>query len=288
MNENSVSKLKFINLHAHSVAGSIFDALDYPPAHMEFAYSNGMNAMAFTDHGNMNFLPYAILHAKKMKAEGKDFKPIFGCEAYFVPSITEWRKEYERVLTNKKEASKAAEDETSGTTIENEAETKKASSNVLNRRRHLVLLAQNQTGLNNLFKLVSDSYREENYYRYPRIDYDMLRKHSEGIIASSACITADALIDSSVGRIRMDELVERVLAGEEIRVLSYNESTRTLSHQKVLWADLTRKNATVVKIKLKDGKELRLTPDHKVFTDRGWMEAGELSKHKGIKILSLS
>ena len=188
MSDRVNSSIPFVGLHAHSVAGSIFDGLGYPAAHMDFAYSNGMNAMAFTDHGNMNFLPYAILHAKKMKAEGKDFKPIFGCEAYFVPSITEWRKEYERVLTNKKEASKAAEDETSGTTIENEAETKKASSNVLNRRRHLVLLAQNQTGLNNLFKLVSDSYREENYYRYPRIDYDMLRKHSEGIIASSACL----------------------------------------------------------------------------------------------------
>ncbi len=153
MNERNMSSLEFVNLHAHSVAGSIFDALDYPPAHMEFAYSNGMNAMAFTDHGNMNFLPYAVLHARKMNEGGKDFKPIFGCEAYFIPSITEWRKEYDKALEDKKEAAKVSEDETSGTTIENETETKKASNSILSRRRHLVLLAQNQTGLNNLFFL---------------------------------------------------------------------------------------------------------------------------------------
>ena len=49
-------------------------------------------------------------------------------------------------------------------------------------RRHLVLLAQNQTGLNNLFKLVSESYKAENFYRYPRIDYALLKKYNEGIV----------------------------------------------------------------------------------------------------------
>lgn len=188
MNQRTNSTIPFVGLHAHSVAGSIFDGLGFPQDHMDFAYENGMNALALTDHGNMNGFSWQVLHARKMNEGGKDFKPIFGCEAYFIPSITEWRKEYDKALEDKKEAAKVSEDETSGTTIENETETKKASNSILSRRRHLVLLAQNQTGLNNLFKLVSDSYREENYYRYPRIDYDMLRKHSEGIIASSACL----------------------------------------------------------------------------------------------------
>ena len=52
----------------------------------------------------------------------------------------------------------------------------------------LVLLVQNQTGLNNLFKLVSESYQSENFYRYPRIDYKLLKKYNEGIIAASACL----------------------------------------------------------------------------------------------------
>jgi DNA polymerase-3 subunit alpha len=185
MNKPSIP---FVGLHAHSVAGSIFDGLGYPNEHMDYAHENGMDALALTDHGNMNGLPYAVLHAKKMHAEGKNFKPIFGCEAYFIPSIKEWREEYNRVMQDKKAARAAKKDETSGATVEDENASKKAARNILNRRRHLVLLAQNQTGLNNLFKLISESYRSENFYRYPRIDFDLLEKYGEGIIASSACL----------------------------------------------------------------------------------------------------
>ena len=180
--------IPFVGLHAHSVAGSIFDGLGYPQEHMDFAYENGMDALALTDHGNMNGLAWQVLHAKKMQAEGKNFKPIFGCEAYFVPSIAEWRSEYERIMQDKKAARAAKKSETSGATVEDEAASKKATRNILNRRRHLVLLVQNQKGLNNLFKLISESYQPENFYRYPRLDFDLLEKYNEGIIASSACL----------------------------------------------------------------------------------------------------
>ena len=181
------SKIKFVGLHAHSVAGSIFDAIGYPQDHMDFAYENGCDALALTDHGNMNGLAYQVLHAKKMKEEGKDFKPIFGCEAYFIPSIEEWREEYTKAMEDKKRARAVKKDAASGATVEDEGASKK-TQDVLRRRRHLVLLAQNQTGLNNLFKLVSESYKAENFYRYPRIDYALLKKYNEGIIASSACL----------------------------------------------------------------------------------------------------
>jgi DNA polymerase-3 subunit alpha len=46
----------------------------------------------------------------------------------------------------------------------------------------------NQTGLNNIFKLISESYTGEYFYRKPRIDYSLLKKHNEGIIALSACL----------------------------------------------------------------------------------------------------
>jgi len=185
MNKTSIP---FVGLHAHSVAGSIFDGLGFPNEHMDFAYKNGMDALALTDHGNMNGLAHQVLHAQKMQAEGKDFKPIFGCEAYFIPSVTEWRKEYDKIMQDKKAARAAKKEETSGATVEDEEASKKASRNILNRRRHLVLLAQNQTGLNNLFKIISESYHSENFYRYPRVDFDLLEKYGEGIIASSACL----------------------------------------------------------------------------------------------------
>ena len=76
----TVSKIPFVGLHAHSVAGSVFDGFGYPQEHMDFAYQNGMSALALTDHGNMNGMSYQVLHAKKMKTAGQDFKPIFGVE----------------------------------------------------------------------------------------------------------------------------------------------------------------------------------------------------------------
>ena len=179
--------IPFVGLHAHSVAGSIFDAIGYPPEHMDFAYENGAKALALTDHGNMNGFSHQLLHLKKMKAEGREFKAIYGVEAYFIPSIKEWREEYDRIKADAKEARKLNND-VSGTSIEDEQESKKAIRSLLNHRRHMVLIAQNQTGLSNIFKLISESYKEENFYRYPRVDYDMLAKYSEGVIASSACL----------------------------------------------------------------------------------------------------
>ena len=139
MSERTKSNIPFVGLHAHSVAGSLFDALGYPPDHMDFAWENGCDALALTDHGNANGLSHQVLHAKKMKEQGKTFKPIFGCEAYFIPSIAEWRDEYEKALEDKKRA-KSLGSELSGATVEDESSSKKVQD-VLRRRRHLILLA---------------------------------------------------------------------------------------------------------------------------------------------------
>ena len=178
-------KIPFVGLHAHSTAGSPFDAVGYPQDHMDYAYENGMDALALTDHGNMNGLAFQVLHAKKMEKEGKSFKPIYGIEAYFVPSLEEWRGEYEEVKNNSKKMKKEKD---SGTTIEDEGASKKSVKDILRKRAHLILLAQNQKGLNNLFKLVSKSFSEDNFYRYPRVDYKLLAEHNEGIMAASACL----------------------------------------------------------------------------------------------------
>ena len=178
--------IPFVGLHAHSVAGSPFDALGYPAEHMDFAYENGMDALALTDHGNANGLAGQVLHAKKMKKAGKEFKPIFGVEAYFIPSVANWKKDYEEIKAAAKKKSEY-EAEQSGTTVENEASKKKMKS-VLNRRRHMILLAQDQEGLQNIFKMISTSYIGDNFYRYPRVDYALLKKYNKGVIAASACL----------------------------------------------------------------------------------------------------
>jgi DNA polymerase-3 subunit alpha len=186
MTDRKKTSLKFSNLHGHDTF-SIFDGMGFPDEHIDFAYGNGLDGMAFTNHGNMNSFSYAFMKAKKMKDEGKtDFKVMYGIEAYIHPSIPDWKKDKEKHQEDAKLAKQVDDDV--GLVVEDESETKKGKHGTLNQRSHLVLVAQNQTGLNNLFKMVSDSYRGDNFYRFPRMDYELLKRYNEGVIASTACI----------------------------------------------------------------------------------------------------
>jgi len=188
--KRTVSKIPYVNLHAHD-GYSIFDGFGPTDQHLDFCYQNGGDAMAITNHGHMNGLVEQVLHTKKMKEAGKEFKAIYGVEAYFHPDLTQWKLDKERIAEeNKTKKGRKKKDEGSsiGATIEDEEETKKSNKNIVNRRAHMILLAQNQTGLNNLFQIISQSYTEKNFYRFPRIDYALLEKHSEGVIATSACM----------------------------------------------------------------------------------------------------
>ena len=110
----------------------------------------GMTSCAITDHGTMFG---AIDFYKKCKKEG--IKPIIGCEVYVAP----------RTLDQK------------------DSVLDKYSS-------HLILLAENNEGYENLIKIVSDSYVDGFYYK-PRTDKDQLRKYSKGIICLSACLNGE-------------------------------------------------------------------------------------------------
>ncbi len=78
---------------------------------------------------------------------------------------------------------------------------------------HLILLAKNKTGYRNLIKLVSEAWIRGFYYK-PRIDKELLRKHREGLIASSACIAGEAAQEILTGNIRAAE--EAILSYSEI------------------------------------------------------------------------
>ncbi len=89
--------------------------------------------------------------------------------------------------------------------------------NIDKRSYHLVLLAENQVGYQNLINLVSIGFTEGYYYK-PRVDYEILKKHSEGIIALSACLAG--------------EVQQRLLEGD------YDEAKRTaLKLQEVFGKD---------------------------------------------------
>lgn len=178
------SSIPFVGLHGHS-GFSLFDGFSFPADHLDFAYSNGLEGHAFTEHGNMNSFSYAWQHIRKMKKEEKSFKYIKGVEAYYIPSFTKWREQYEE----QKEKKKEIKSENLGSFSENEEETKTAKPrSVVNRKSHLVILAKNNDGLTNLFKLVSASFKPEHFYRAPRIDLEMLRENSKGLIVGSSCL----------------------------------------------------------------------------------------------------
>jgi DNA-directed DNA polymerase III PolC len=221
---------RFVGLHSHSTY-STFDAIGRPQDHIEFVIKNGGDALALTDHGNMNGFSHQYVHSEKLKKAGKPFKAIHGVEAYFVPSLSRWRELYDAQKAagslapkkgkakeedaspeplepgnemagtqlelaevseiKKAEAETADADDSGGTIVENEQESKGTASkyrNPLYQRNHLVLLAKNDAGLKSLFRIVSNS-AADGFYRYPRVDLDMLREHGNGnIIALTACI----------------------------------------------------------------------------------------------------
>ena len=207
----SIKPNRFVNLHGHSTL-SIGDAIGLPQEHMDYAISNGMDGLALTDHGTMAGISHQQLHLKKLETKGIKFKAIPGVEAYFVDSLTEWSKLVQVQRANKAlqkamasignehaeaeadldaaQTTVSSEDEEGGTLIEIESETKSSNkfSDPITQRNHLVLLPKNNTGLKSLFQMVSESYID-GFYRYPRMDFDMIKRHAKGnIVASSACI----------------------------------------------------------------------------------------------------
>jgi len=127
---------------------SLLDGLTKLDELIGLAKEDGAPAVAITDHGNM----YGVIEFYQ-KCRKAGIKPIIGVEAYLAP----------------------------------ESRFDKATKDDEKRNYHLLLLAKNQAGYKNLIKLTTIAYLEGYYYK-PRIDWEVLRKYSDGLIASTACI----------------------------------------------------------------------------------------------------
>jgi len=140
----------FVHLHCHSEYSLLDGAIRIKDL-CSRAKDLGMPAVALTDHGNMHG---ALVF--RQKAIDTGIKPIIGCEVYVAPG----------------------------------ARTEKNATSSRTAAFHLVLLAQNRTGYQNLIKLVSEGYLTGFHYK-PRVDKDLLRQYSEGLIALSACLAGE-------------------------------------------------------------------------------------------------
>lgn len=91
------------------------------------------------------------------------------------------------------------------------------------------------------------------------------------------CITGDMIIATDKGDITMLDLLDKFNSGEIVNILSYNENTKKLEYLPLYNASKTKDLANVIELELDNGEFVKLTPDHKVYTEnRGWVEAAKL------------
>ncbi|OHB28576.1 MAG: DNA polymerase III subunit alpha [Desulfuromonadaceae bacterium GWC2_58_13] len=164
----------FVHLHLHSQYSLLDGAIKIPDL-IYRVKEYKMPAVAVTDHGNM--FGAIEFYTKAMSA---GIKPIIGCEIYVAPG-----SRFDK--TNARGSSEAS--------------------------YHFVLLCKNLIGYRNLCHLVSAGYREGFYYR-PRVDWELLRQHNQGLIAMTACLGGE--IPVMLGSGRMEEAIKRTREMSEI------------------------------------------------------------------------
>ncbi len=146
--------MAFAHLHTHSEY-SLLDGANRIPELVQYVKDLGMDSLAVTDHGNLHA---AWTFYNEARRQG--IRPILGFEAYlaFGP----------RTSTVKPSWAPA-------------------------QYSHLVLLASNKVGYQNLIKLSSIGY-VEGFYRRPRIDREVLARHSEGLVCLAACLSGEVAL----------------------------------------------------------------------------------------------
>lgn len=142
--------MAFVHLHTHTEY-SLLDGSNKIKNYVNRVKELGMNAAAITDHGVM----YGVVDFYKA-AKDAGINPIIGCEIYVAPN-----SRFDRELSHGDD-----------------------------KYYHLVLLAENNKGYENLMKIVSIGFTDGYYYR-PRVDFETLEKYHEGLIALSACLAGE-------------------------------------------------------------------------------------------------
>ena len=142
--------MAFVHLHTHTEY-SLLDGSNKIKNYVNRVKELGMNAAAITDHGVM----YGVIDFYTA-AKDAGINPIIGCEVYVAPN-----SRFDRELSHGDD-----------------------------KYYHLVLLAENNKGYENLMKIVSIGFTDGYYYR-PRVDFETLEKYHEGLIALSACLAGE-------------------------------------------------------------------------------------------------
>ena len=144
----------FVQIHCHSEF-SVRDALSKLQDLIDFAKENKLKHLAITDHGVISSWARLWKYARK-----EEITPVFGCEVYV---------NNHRFVSEEQRAND---------------ETVKAK---FKKYFHLLVLAYNDKGIKNLIKINNDAHMN-GFYSKPRTDFEMLKKHNEGLVITSACL----------------------------------------------------------------------------------------------------
>ena len=184
--------MSFAHLHVHTEY-SLLDGSNKIKECVARVKELGMNSVAITDHGVM----YGVIDFYRA-AKAAGIKPVLGCEVYVAPGSR-----------FDKEAVGSGDD----------------------RYYHLVLLAENDIGYHNLMKIVSRGFTEGYYYK-PRVDYEVLEKYHEGIIALSACLAGEVARylargmyeDAKIVALRYQDIFGKGNFFLELRIMGFRSS----------------------------------------------------------------
>ena len=206
--------MSFCHLHVHT-EWSLLDGANKISEYVKRVKALGMDSCAITDHGVM----YGVIDFYKA-CKAAEIKPIIGCEVYVAPG-SRFDREQNR-----------SEDH----------------------YYHLILLAENNKGYENLSKIVSRSFTEGYYYK-PRVDMDLLRQYHEGLIATSACLAGELARD--IVRGQFEEAEKAALRYQEC----FGEGNFFLELQDHGYDDQKRVNQALVGMSRRLGIPLIATND---------------------------
>jgi len=152
----------------------------------EIAKSRGNPALCVTNHGTIG--QYARQY---FSCRDEGIKPIFGCEVY----VNNFRDEVKEIIEKikiLKEENKKIKNDKDPVSIKNLKKIVKLDSRLekIKPNNHLILLAKNKTGLDNLIKITNDGWKN-GFYSRPRVTMDFVMENKEGLIISTACIAGE-------------------------------------------------------------------------------------------------
>ena len=213
--------MSFAHLHVHTEY-SLLDGSNKIKEYVARVKELGMNSAAITDHGVM----YGVIDFYR-EARKQGINPILGCEVYVAPN-----SRFDREVTGGDD-----------------------------RYYHLVLLAENNEGYENLTKIVSKGFVEGYYYK-PRVDKELLRTCHKGIIALSACLAGE--VPRYLTKGMYEEAKDRALEYQEL----FGKGNYFLELQDHGIPDQQLVNQQLMKLSQETGIELVATNDvHYTYAD---------------------